>query len=344
MIHGLRTSLRFSPSIRLSFAFVFLWLLSAFLPIGAQARQSSAPGVPPPQALASSKERLFWREALSGPVGASLLLAQQKGSGNLTETMKKAAERFSRSDYTSAIALWTQVITSNPAIGLLNEALVNRAKAYLIVGQPLLALADLEANRYQPKETRALAELWLLKGSALLQNKQYSEAIAAFANAEKLQPPNPMLLANRSVAYQSLGNMAAARTDLMAAIRLQPNLSNYFNLAVLERLSGNYASCYKLLSEIIAKSQPYAKLFVQRGLCAARLNQQDIAIADMLKALKLEENNVEALEQIGISLAAKQQKEPAKQYLLKASSLRLASGQIEEYKRLLAIIASLDKR
>jgi Flp pilus assembly protein TadD len=64
----------------------------------------------------------------------------------------------------------------------------------------------------------------------------------------------------------------------------------------------------------------------------------------MLKALKLEENNIEAMQQIGLSLAAKNQKDSAKQYLLKASSLRLASGQIEEYKKLLAIISSLDKR
>lgn len=281
---------------------------------------------------------------LRGDVPPPVLMAQSRGRESLAETMKKAAASFGQSDYTAAIALWTQVITSNPGIRMMNEALVNRAKAYLIVGQPQLALSDLEASRYQPNETKALAELWLLQGSALLQNKQYALAIAAFAKAEKLQPPNPMLMANRSVAYQSLGNMAAARADLLAAISLQPNLSNYFNLAVLERLNGNYASCYKLLSEIIGKSQPYANLFIQRGLCAAQLNQHDAAIADMLKALKLEENNIEAMQQIGLSLAAKNQKDSAKQYLLKASSLRLASGQIEEYKKLLAIITSLDKR
>jgi len=190
---------------------------------------------------------------LSGDVPPPVLMAQSRGRESLAETMKKAAASFGQSDYTAAIALWTQVITSNPGIRMMNEALVNRAKAYLIVGQPLLALSDLEASRYQPNETKALAELWLLQGSALLQNKQYALAIAAFAKAEKLQPPNPMLMANRSVAYQSLGNMAAARADLLAAISLQPNLSNYFNLAVLERLNGNYASCYKLLSEIIGK-------------------------------------------------------------------------------------------
>jgi|GEM_PF-2670290 len=274
----------------------------------------------------------------------STLLAQSKSSGNATELMKKAAASFHQSNYTAAIAVWTQVITSNPTPAVFNEALINRAKAFLIVGQPSLALADLNTARYQPNETRALGELWLLRGSALLQNKQYAEAIAAFGTAEKLQPANPMLLANRSVAHQSSGNMAAARADLQAAIRLQPNLSNYFNLAVLERLSGNFKNCRDLLSEIIAKSQPYANLFVQRGLCAAQMNQHDSAIADMLKALKLEENNVDAIEQIGLSLIAKKNEDSAKQYLLKASTIRLASGQIDAYKKLLTIIGSLDKR
>ena len=276
--------------------------------------------------------------------GRAAWLAQSRGTAPLAETMKRAATLFGQSDYTAAIALWTQVITSNPPTAVLNEALINRSKAYLILGQPSLALLDLQACRFAPTQTAALAELWLLQGSALLQNKQYAQAVSAFNTAEKLQPANPVLLANRSVAYQSLGNMAAARADLQAAIRLQPNLSNYFNLAVLERLTANYASCYKLLSEIISKSQPYAKLFVQRGLCAAGLNQHDNAIADMLKALKLEPNNIDAIQQIGMSLVAKNQKEAAKQYLLRASSLLLANGQIEAYQKLLAVIASLERR
>lgn len=277
-----------------------------------------------------------------GPTG--LELAQSRGGADRNDAMARAAALFSRGDYPGAIALWTEVLSANPSSRLRHQALISRSKAYLIVGQPLLALADLDACRFQPNETQALAELWLLKGSALLQNKQYSEAVAAFAQAEKLQPANPVLLSNRAVAYQSMGNLAAARADLQAAIRLQPNLSNYFNLAVLERQSGNAASCYNLLSQIIARSQPYAKLYVQRGLCAAQLNQHDAAIADMLKALKMDANNIEALRQIGLSLAAQNQIEPAKHYLLKASSLMLANGQIDEYQKLLALMAALGKR
>lgn len=257
--------------------------------------------------------------------------------------MDQAALLFGKADYSAAIALWTQVILARPDISLVNEALINRSKAYLVIGQPALALADLEACRYQLKDVGALADLWLLKGSAYLQNKQYSEAIAAFGQSERLRPGNPILYSNRSVAYQSVGKIAEAKADIASAIKLQPSFSSYFNLAVLERLSGNHRACYGLLSQMIGQSQPYVQLFVQRGLCAAEMGSHDAAIADMLKALKLDPNNVEAIQQLGLSLAAKNQKESARQYLLKAASIRLANGQVDYYQKLLTQIAALDR-
>lgn len=272
----------------------------------------------------------------------SWLLAQS--AAPRADLMDRAAAAFLKADYTEAIALWSQVISSRASQKLINQALENRAKAYLIIGQPALALVDLEACRYDPSQVRKLADLWLLKGSALLQNKQYREAIAAFAESQRLQPATSILLANRSVAYQSLGDIAAARTDLIAAIKLQPSLSNYFNFAVLERQAGNHQSCYDILSQIITRSEPYAQLFAQRSLCAAGLRLQDQAISDGLKAVKLDPANVDALQQIGLSLIAKNQKAAAKPYLLKASALRLANGQMQEYQKVLAILSGLDGR
>ena len=290
----------------------------------------------PAQPIGGAAPERFLAPSLAQP---ALLIAQAPA-----DLMAQAAAQFNRADYPAAIALWTQVLMMNPPQAIANEALVNRAKAYLVVGQPALALADLAATRYQPTQLAALADLWLLKGSAHLQNKEYNQAITSFGQSERLRPSNPILHANRSVAYQSLGRIAEAKADITAAIRLQPSFSNYFNLAVLERLSGRPRECHDLLTQIISKSQPYAQLFVQRGLCAAMLERHDDAIADMLKALKLEASNVDAMQQIGVSLIAKNQRASAKQYLLKASSLRLANGQIDEYQKLLTLIGSLDQQ
>ena len=276
------------------------------------------------------------------PNGRVLLAQSQSGSG-VSALMEQATQQFNKGDYQSAIASWTQVIIANPSRSIANEALVNRSKAYLVINQPSLALADLENCRYEPNQIDLLAGLWLLKGTALLQNKQYSESIAAFNQSERLRANNPILYSNRSVAYQAIGKLDLAKADIIKAIKLQPNFSNYYNLAVLQRLSGNPQDCYNILSQMITKSQPYVQLFLQRGLCAAALGKHDEAISDMLRAIKLDPSNVDAIQQIGVSLAAKGEREGAKQYLLKAASIRLSLGQAQEYQKLLEIIARLNQ-
>lgn len=258
-----------------------------------------------------------------------------------SDWMAQALDLFQKGDFAAAIALWTQVIMANPAADLKNQALINRAKAYLVISQPGLALLDLEACNFAPIQVAELANLWLLKGTSLLQAGRYNDSIQAFNTAERLQKGNPLLHANRAVAYQSLGKLSQARSDLLASIALDPKLASYYNLAVLERYSGNNKACYLLLDQIIQKSPNYAQAYLQRGLCAASLGRHEQAVADMLRVLKIDPDNVEAIEQLGLSMAAAGRIEAARAYLLKAASMRLAIGQVEAYQRLLKRIASL---
>ena len=80
---------------------------------------------------------------------------------------------------------------------------------------------------------------------------------------------------------------------------------------------------------------------MQRGLCSALQGNHDEALTDMLKALKLDPGNVEAIQQLGLSLAAKGQVSGARQALEKAAALRLAAGQIEEYQKILNAMSRL---
>ena len=275
----------------------------------------------------------------SGP-DQSLLIS----AASPAELMAQALGFFTAGDYPAAIALWSQVIMANPSAAIRNEALINRSKSYLVLSQPALALVDLDACNFPLNQTSDLANLWLLKGTALLQMQRYADSINAFNNAERLQKKNPLLYSNRSVAYQSLGKLQQARVDLLASIALDPKLSNYYNLAVLERYSGNYKACYGLLSEILKKSPTYVQAYLQRGLCAAALGRHEEAVADMLRVLKIDPVNVDAIEQLGLSLAAAGKPDTARPYLLKASSIRLAMGQVDQYQRLLKILSSLGSR
>ena len=257
------------------------------------------------------------------------------------QLLNQAAEQFSKGDYPAAIAIWTRIIDAVPTGDARNQALNGRAKSYLILSQPGLALIDLQKSDYDVKETAKLGELWLLTGITRLQLKQYAESILAFNRAEKLLPADASLYSNRAVAFQSSGNLAAARNDLLKSLSLKQTMSTYYNLAVLERVSGNYVTCNKILTQIIATQPSYAQVYVQRGLCSALQGNHDEALTDMLKALKLDPGNVEAIQQLGLSLAAKGQVSGARQALEKAAALRLAAGQIEEYQKILNAMSRL---
>jgi tetratricopeptide (TPR) repeat protein len=260
------------------------------------------------------------------------------------QLLSQAAAQFNAAEYQAAIAIWSRVVDAAPNQDARNQALIGRAKSYLVLSQPALALADLALCQYEPNQSASLGELFLLTGVSRLQLKQYDEAIKAFSRAEKLIPNVASLYSNRAVAYQSTGNMSAARADFQKSLTLQQTMSTYYNLAVLERLSGNYAACINILSQIISKQPDYAPVYVQRGLCFALQGKHDEALTDMLKALKLDPANVDAIQQIGYSLAAKGQHAGARQALEKAAALRLAAGQIEDYQKILAAMSRIPQQ
>lgn len=260
--------------------------------------------------------------------------------------MKQALAYFSQANYPEAAAILSRLIA---ALGpqdreLLNDALTARSKVYLVLGQPGLALADIDRIQLEPRESNKIGELYLLKGVSQLQLKLYQDAIFSFNTAERLIPQNAGLYSNRAVAYQSLGKMDLAKKDLQKSISIQPAISTYFNLGVLAKDAGDYRTCYDILSQIVERQPSYYQVFIQRGICAGFLGLHDQSIADMLRALKADPSNPEALERLGLSLAAKGEYEGARKYLEKAASLRLASGQVEDYQRILKYMSNFGKR
>jgi tetratricopeptide (TPR) repeat protein len=77
------------------------------------------------------------------------------------------------------------------------------------------------------------------------------------------------------------------------------------------------------------------------SFCSALQGKHDDALTDVLKALKLDPANVDAIQQISYSLAAKGQHAGVRQALEKAAALRLAAGQIDDYQKILATMSRL---
>jgi len=252
--------------------------------------------------------------------------------------MEGAAASFNSGNYNEAIATWTSVIAK---AGQAKDALLNRAKAYLVIRQPLLAVADLEKlEKTAGRNEKSMVLMLKAVAYSDLGNKE--EALRFFAEAEAIDQ-NPYVYINRASVYQSMGNLEAARSDIQNAVFIQPTRANFFNLAVLERQSGNFSICADILTKRLNGDTSFAPAYVQRGMCLASEGKHQDAIKDLLKAITLEPSIADAYFQMGKSMKALGKKDGAKSYLLKSADTYLAQGKIVEYQSAMKLVAALSK-
>jgi tetratricopeptide (TPR) repeat protein len=252
--------------------------------------------------------------------------------------MEGAAASFNSGNYNEAIATWTSLIAK---AGQAKDALLNRAKAYLVIRQPLLAVADLEKlEKTAGRNEKSMVLMLKAVAYSDLGNKE--EALRFFAEAEAIDQ-NPYVYINRASVYQSMGNLEAARSDIQKAVFIQPTRANFFNLAVLERRSGNFSICADILTKILNGDTSFAPAYVQRGICLASEGKHHDAIKDLLKAITLEPSIADAYFQMGKSINALGKKDGAKSYFLKSADIYLAQGKMVEYQSAMKLVAALSK-
>ncbi len=270
----------------------------------------------------------------------NFLMAQSKNSKDLAEGITL----FNARKYTDAISSFSRVITTDSPRKLKNKALFGRAQAYLVIKQPALAIPDLRMIKYAPAERVEQSKKDLVLGVSFIQLKNYDLAIKWLTESIKLVPNQASAHLNRAVAYQSKGNLQAASKDLELSLKLNPTPSTIYNLAVLEKKKQNYQRCYNLLAELEKSQQPYSGVFLQKGLCAAKLNKTDQALKDLIKAASIDKSNAFTLENIGLILAKGGKTKAAISYLEKAGQLYLINGKAEEYTKVSNIISNLNNQ
>ncbi|ABI46723.1 tetratricopeptide repeat protein [Synechococcus sp. CC9311] len=274
------------------------------------------------------------------PKSINGLIAQSKKSKDLEEGISL----FNAGKYTDAISSFSRVITTDSPRKVKNKALLGRAQAYLVVKQPALAISDLKKIEYTPDEKEEQSKKDLVLGVCFIQLKSYDLAIKWLTDSITLVPNQASAYSNRAVAYQSKGNLQAAFKDLQLSLKLNPTPSTIYNLAVLEKKKENYQSCYELLSNLEKSEQTYPGIFLQKGLCASKLNKRDQALKDLIKAASLDKNNAFTLESIGSILAEAGKTKAAISYLEKAEQLYLINGKTEEYAKVSNMIANLNNQ
>ena len=269
----------------------------------------------------------------------NILIAQSTSNKELA----RGISLFNSGKFTDSISAFSRVITLDPPSKIKNKALIGRAQAYLIIKQPSLAVPDLASIKYSSNETEEQGQRDLILGVAFIQLKNYNSAVKWLNQSVKLMPSDASAYSNRAVAFQSLGNLQAATKDLQSSLRLNPTPATVYNLAVLEKKKKNYQRCYKLLSEIEKSETPYPGVFLQKGLCAAKLNKTDQALKDLIKAASLDKTNAFALENIGVILAKRGERKGAISYLEKAGQLYIMEGKVEEYTKVTDFITKISK-
>lgn len=273
----------------------------------------------------------------SSQLGSAILVSQS----NYKSDYRAAVNAFKANSFPEAISLFARVLSTPGAnIEFINKALIGRSQAFLVIGQPALAISDLKKVRYPADETENIGSKELILGVAYIQIKQYNLALNHLSFAIKLLPDDESAYSNRAVAYQSLGNYNAAAKDIERALQINPTPATVFNLAVLEKDRKNYKRCYYLLSQIEKQQAAYADVYLQRGLCAKRINQYEKALSDFLKAASIDNQKAEALENIGLVMLRLGDKKNGLKYLESASTLYLSQGNINKFEQVSNAILS----
>ncbi len=135
------------------------------------------------------------------------------------------------------------------------------------------------------------AELYAVRGSFYMEQKNVSEALRDFEQALKLAPDSPAILTNRAQAYRHFGRIREALADLDRAIALKPDLlPAYFNRGSIYFSSQDYQRALQDFDRCIALSPHTAGPYFNRASTREALGDRQGAIADINRFLDITGN------------------------------------------------------
>ena len=246
-----------------------------------------------------------------------------------------ADQRFSAGAINAAIQIWSNLIAENRDI---EACLYNRAQAYLILAQ--LPLAQLDLDRLvNLQRQRPSSATFLLRGILNNELANPNQALADFDRALKIDG-NPLVFANRALAYQRKGQLDRAEADLQVAVQRDPSASNLHNLAVVQRQLGQLVPCISNAGLVIRAKPTFAPAYTVRGVCLYGQRRYQDAIADFLRSTTINPAQAEAHHYLGLSLMALGRSAEANTVLLRAADLYLAERNQQGYQAVMQQLAS----
>ncbi len=190
-------------------------------------------------------------------------------------------------EYEQAIADATKAIDIGASdVTALGDFYYQRARAYYDAGNSEAARADLEAALALGEAT---ANDYALLGDIYLELGDQDKAIENYQHAISLDPENAWLHNYLGDVYYGMEDMGAAETEYRAAIRLNDSEPLFHeNLALVLRLQEHYEEAIESYSRALALDENQPGSWLGRGIAYYILGQDDLAIADLERAMTFE--------------------------------------------------------
>ena len=165
---------------------------------------------------------------------------------------------------------------------------------------------------------KPVADAFMYKGIALNRLKRSREAIAAYDDAEKLNPLDPDIFFDRGCAYRDLRQYDRAIEDFTKSIEIEPQPRSFLNRAVIYDRLHRYDLALEDATSAIKLNPRYAKGYEER--CTIRFFLDDLksALQDCNKALEMDPFNYGAFSGRACILIAQGKYEHALKDLTKA--------------------------
>jgi TonB family protein len=141
-----------------------------------------------------------------------------------------------------------------------------------------------EAVRLDPNN----ADAYALRGYMYRAKKEYDAALADLSEAIRLAPDNSNFYSVRSTVYEDLGLFENAVEDLSLPVRANGSHHDYARRGQLYFKLENYENALKDYTEAIRLKPEYSDHYTVRAEIYRKLGKFDLAEADELKVLELD--------------------------------------------------------
>ncbi|MCC2548092.1 tetratricopeptide repeat protein [Hymenobacter sp. BT175] len=157
-----------------------------------------------------------------------------------------------------------------------------------------MANAALAQNRYDESSLQ-------IRAQAMLQLRNYDEAILDLTTLLRKQPANAELYYQRGLAQLRAGNATPAISDFNKVLRYNPEHKNAVLARGLARMqTENYRGALPDLNRVVNMDAQCAEAYEYRAICYSELGKEEEARQQMAMAVQLNPDAAKSLRRYGL--------------------------------------------